>query len=113
MNKFDRAFMGLTERFRLNPSNWIPHIKPDGVYEMGTTFNSADEFLNGVGAKVPIESFSIYNVFWNICYNRRKGTDKKPGAWEKLWSFLSDVDIGVYDTTNWQPVDENTFAKVK
>lgn len=103
MNKFENNFMRVCERFNLNPSNWLPHIKPDGIYEMGTSYENVEEFPDG-GTSVPIECFSIYGVFWNICYTRRKDTDKKAGRWEGLWSFLSDVDLGIYDTTNWVPM---------
>lgn len=99
--------MRACERFSLNPSGWLPRIKPTGLYEMGTRY-SEDHFANGGtldnGEQVPIECFSIYGAFWTICYNNRQGTERKPSGWERLWSFLSDVDMGIFDTTNWTPV---------
>lgn len=101
--------MRVCERLSLNPSGWLLHIKPTGIYEMGTRYPEG-HFTDGGdltgGEQVPLECFSIYGVFWTICYSSRQGTDRKPSRWERLWSFLSDVDIGVFDTTNWAPVDE-------
>lgn len=118
MNKFERAFDRLCTKYQLNPSGWLPHIKPDGLYEMGTSYPDPESMITesgelGKGVEVPIECFSIYNAFWTICYTRRKNRlgeafdwklDKS--KWESLWSFLSDVDLGIYDTTNWIPVGE-------
>jgi len=109
-NRYERAFMRLTERFQLNPSDWLPTVKPDGVYEMGRSFDPAEGLFDEEGnlregRPVPIESFSIWGVFWTICFNRRKKTGHAPSRWEELWSFLSDVTLGVYDTTNWVPVE--------
>lgn len=109
MNKLERAFNRVCMRFNLNPSNWLPHIKPDGVYEMGSTYTGADlaaDFFNpDAWQKVPIESFSLYNTFWLICFTRREKAGTPKSKWESMWSFLSDVDMGVYDTTNWVPVE--------
>lgn len=117
MNKYERAFDRVCNRFKLNPSNWLPHIKPDGLYEIGTSFPNAAAFEEGKGNPVYIPAFSIYNAFWVICYTRRRDRWNNavprsayfepqtiPGRWESLWSFLSDVDLGVYDTTKWVPV---------
>lgn len=123
MNKFEKRFMQVCERFKLNPSNWLPHIKPDGLYEMGTSYDSAEAMVDDdgnlrMGKEVAIECFSLYNAFWLICYTRRtRGTEGRRSAyvepyyikkskWEALWSFLSDVDMGIYDTTNWAAVGE-------
>lgn len=119
MTPNERRFMRLCERFKLNPSGWIPHIKAEGVYEMGTSYESADEMLDEdcnlrEGTPVPIPCSSIYGVFWNICFERRKNQAKlgmrpeelpEPTIWEKLWSFLSDVDTGVYDTA-WMSIEQ-------
>lgn len=112
MNKFERGFNRVCNRFNLNPSDWIPHIKPDGLYEMGTSYGDGESMFDAdgnmaEGTKVPIECFSIYNAFWTICYNRRErsGTEQR-SRWESFWSFLSDVNLGVYDTTNWVAVGE-------
>lgn len=112
MNKFERTFDRICTKFQLNPGDWIPHITADGIYEMGTSYDSSEGMLDDdgnlrEGTKVPIECFSIYGVFWNICYNRRKKSGREQSSrWEGLWSFLSDVDMGIYDTTNWVPVDQ-------
>jgi hypothetical protein len=112
VNKFERTFDSVCNRFQLNPGNWLPHIKPDGIYEMGTSYDGAESMLDEdgnlrEGTKVPIECFSIYGAFWTICYSRRQQSGRERSSrWEKLWSFLSDVDMGVYDTTNWVPVED-------
>lgn len=111
MNKAERAFDRVAQRLQLNPSRWVPHLKPTGIYEMGTSYPDG-KILNdkgelAEGEPVPIECFSIYGVFWTICYNRRKDTDRKASRWENIWSFLSDVDMGIYDTTAWVKVDES------
>lgn len=117
MNKFERTLDRVCVRLKLNPSNWLPHIKPDGVYEMGTSYGDSESMLDGEGnlregTPVPMECDSIYSVFWNICYTRRKNADEnyfpkaKKSKWESLWGFLSDVELGVYDTANWVPVGE-------
>jgi len=97
MTKLEKIFDKITDKFQLNPSGWIPHIKPDGIYEMGTSYDNIDDLRDGKGTPVPLECFSIYSVFWNICYNRRN-KEGEAGRWEQFWSFLSDVDLGIYDT---------------
>lgn len=112
MNTFERGFDRLCNRFKLNPSDWLPTIKPDGIYEMGASYEDGESMFDDdgnmrEGTPVPIECFSIYSVFWNICYNRRqKSGRERRSRPEALWSFLSDVTIGVFDTTNWVPVGD-------
>lgn len=113
MNKFERSFDRVCTRLQLNPGNWLPHIKPDGIYEMGTQYESGADFLNDTGTEVPIECFSIYGAFWTICYNRRKKSGREPSKWERLWGFLSEVDMGIYDTTNWVPIDKAPDCPVR
>lgn len=112
MNKFERAFDRFTDRFQLNPGNWLPHVKPNGIYEMGTRYDDTSEDLLDEkgevreGTTVPMEAYSIWDVFWTIAHHRRtERGEEKASRWEQIWGFLSDVDLGIYDTTNWVPVE--------
>lgn len=120
-HRHERVFLWVCERFKLNPSYWIPHLKPEGLLEWGTSYGSAEEMIGedgklGDGTPVPIPCFSIYSAFETICRERAKQrlglTDddswagKKLGFWYAFWGFLAEVDMGVFDTTAWVEVGE-------
>lgn len=110
---FGSLFMRFSERFQLNPSNWVPHIRPEGVYELGTRYDSVEDIFDlegnlGEGTQVPIESFSIWGVFWTICHTRRERSNRMvPSRWEEFWGFLFEVETGLYDTTDWVPMTDD------
>lgn len=120
-HRYERVFMRTCERFRLNPSGWIPHPKAEGLYEIGVSYDSAEDMLgeDGTlkpGTPVPVPCFSLYSAFETVCRERAKTrlglsdddswVGKRLGFWYEFWGFLSEMDMGVYDTTNWVEVED-------
>lgn len=120
--RYERLFMRITERFQLNPSGWIPHLTPLGLYEIGYSLETVREAFDKDGkwrwmdaTPVHIPCHSIYSAFETICRERARKrlnlkddeswVGKKLGFWYELWGFLSEVEMGIFDTTNWIPVD--------
>lgn len=120
----------VTIKYQLNPSSWIPHPTADGLFSQGERVIMIDhdaEVPEGFEVRFPlsegkvaarqiepvyIPEFNLYGAFWTVCYGRRKkeygvredGLARgKSSLWEELWSFLFDVSMGMYDTTNWGP----------
>lgn len=108
--------MSVCERLKLRPSRWVPHIKADGLYEIGTGYDSAEDMLTPdgrirEGKPVYVPCFSIYQALETVCRQRamkRLGLDDKSwmkarlGFWYEFWGFLSEVNEGVYDAISWE-----------
>jgi hypothetical protein len=115
--RVERWLDRFTHRWELNPSGWIPRIKvPKGIYQQGTSYSGADDMFDenddlGPGTPAYLPFFSFYELAWTWCWERRKEQDGPEanitdgGFWEEFWSFLHDVSMGIYDTTNWRPTD--------
>lgn len=120
--RHEYVFEAICQKLKLNPSRWIPHIKTQGIYEMGTGYDISEEMIVdeelGEGTPVPIECFSLYTAFETICRERAKErlglkeedswVGKKLGFWYEFWGFLAEVDLGVYDTTAWVLVESDS-----
>lgn len=117
--RHERVFMSVCERLKLNPSRWVPHIKADGLYEIGMGYDSADDMLTPdgrirEGKPVHVPCFSIYSAFETVCRERAKtrlGLDDdrwmtaRLGFWYEFWGFLSEVDMGVFDSVSWESAE--------
>lgn len=121
MNTLDRAIMRLTERLQLNPSGWLPAFRTpkEGVYQAAYPILSREEIEEGGlegGMQLDHSRPSYhpfmngYELLWSWSFHRRqeRTPDRPEGLCERLWSFLFDVSCGMYDTTNWLPVDPGT-----
>lgn len=104
MNRLEKTFMRLCERFHLNPSGWIPFVKvPGGIYQMATTY-SKDPVENG--REVPVPFFTAYELAWLWCHERREQRlRQRRGFFENLFGFAHEVSMGIYDDLDWKPVE--------